>query len=96
MSERTSGAFGETMHLNKDLVEKEGELVAARQENSNLNDQFAQQSDHLNGMMTSYADKERALQSELDDKNYNIDDLQTDIVMLKAELNDSTDKPQLL
>ena len=78
-----------SMHLNKDLVEKEEELVAARQENYNLNNQLAQQSDHLNGMMTSYADKERALQNELDEKNYNIDDLQADIVMLKAELNDA-------
>ena len=78
-----------SMHLNKDLVEKEEELVAAKQENYNLNNQLAQQSDHLNGMMTSYADKERALQNELDNKNYNIDDLQADIVMLKAELNDA-------
>ena len=77
------------MDLNKDLVEKKEELVVARQEMSNLNNQLAQQTDHLNGMMTSYADKERTLQNELDDKNYNIDDLQADIVMLKAELNDA-------
>ena len=78
-----------SMHLNKDLVEKEEELVVARQEMSNLNNQLAKQSDHLNGMMTSYADKERALQNELDDKNTNIDHLHDDNVMLKAELDDA-------
>ena len=78
-----------SMHLNKDLVEKEKELVVARQEMSNLNNQLAQQSDHLNGMMTSYADKEQELQNELDDKNTNIDHLRDDNVMLKAELGDA-------
>ena len=56
------------MHLDKDLAEKEEELVVARQEMSDLNNQLVQQSDHLSGMLTNYVDKERALQNELGDK----------------------------
>ena len=51
---------------------------------SNLHCQLVQQSDHLSGMMTTYADKERALQNELDDKNTNVDNL-----MQKVELDDA-------
>ena len=51
---------------------------------SNLHCQLVQQSDHLSGMMTSYADKEWALQNELDDKNTNVDNL-----MQKVELDDA-------
>ena len=41
------------MHMNKDLIEKEEELVVARQEMSDLNNQLVQQSDHLTDI---YAD----------------------------------------
>ena len=51
---------------------------------SSMHCQLVQQSDHLSGMITSYADKERALQNELDDKNTNVDNL-----MQKVELDDA-------
>ena len=51
---------------------------------TNLHCQLVQQSDHLSGMMTNYADKERALHNELDDKNTNVDNL-----MQKVELDDA-------
>ena len=51
---------------------------------SNLHCQLIQQSDHLSGVMTNYADKEWALQNELDDKNTNVDNL-----MQKVELDDA-------
>ena len=51
--------------------------------------QLMQQSDHLGGMMTSHADKERALQNELEDKNTDVDNLHADNVLLKAELDDT-------
>ena len=78
-----------TMHLNKGLVEKKEELVVARQEISDLNNQLAQQSDRLSGMMKRYADKEGALQNELYDKNTSIDDVHAGNVLLKAELDDA-------
>ena len=40
------------------VIEKGVELVTTRSEMSNLHCQLIQQSDHLNGMMTSYADME--------------------------------------
>ena len=51
---------------------------------SSMHCQLVQRSDHLSGMMTNYADKERALQNELDNKNTNVDNL-----MQKVELDDS-------
>ena len=51
---------------------------------SSMHCQLVQQSDHLSGMMTNYANKEWALQNELDDKNTNVDNL-----MQKVELDDA-------
>ena len=51
---------------------------------SNLHCQLVQQSDHLSGMMTNYADKELVWQNKLDDKNTNVDNL-----MQKVELDDA-------
>ena len=51
---------------------------------SSMHCQLVQQSDHLSGMMTNYADKEWALHNELDDKNTNVDNL-----MQKVELDDA-------
>ena len=51
---------------------------------SSMHCQLVQQSDHLSGMMTNYADEEQALQNELDDKNTNVDNL-----MQKVELDDA-------
>ena len=51
---------------------------------SNLHCQLVQQSDHLSGMMTNYADKEWLWQNELDDRNTNVDNL-----MQKVELDDA-------
>ena len=90
----------ENMHkiftLEQAITEKGAELVTSRSEMSNLHCQLVQQSDHLSDMMTSYADKEQALQNELDDKNTNIDNLHADNALLKAELNDAKHVIQLL
>ena len=50
----------------------------------NLHCQLVRQSDDLSGMMTSYVNKERALQNELDNKNANVDNL-----IQKVELDDA-------
>ena len=83
----------ENMHkiftLEQAIIEKGEEFVTTRSELSNLHSQLIQQSDQLSGIMTSYANKERAMQNELDDKNTNIDNLHADNVLLKAELDDA-------
>ena len=83
----------ENMHkiftLEQAIIEKGEEFVTTRSELSNLHSQLIQQSDQLSGIMTSYANKERAMQNELDDKNTNIDNLHADNILLKAELDDA-------
>ena len=83
-------------NLQKEVAVKEGELVAVKNEMSNLHHQLLHQSDLLSATMTSYADKQQALQYELADKEKIIDELQANNEMYKAELNDDQDFIQQL
>ena len=58
---------------------------------SNLHQQLKQPSDLLSDVKTDFADKEKALQYEMADKEQTIENLQTDIKICKAELNDIKD-----
>ena len=83
-------------NLQKEVAVKEGELAAVKNEMSNLHHQLLHQSDLLSATMTSYADKQQALQYELADKEKIIDELQANNEMYKAELNDDQDFIQQL
>ena len=64
---------------------------------SNLHHQLLHlQPDLLSATMTSYADKQQALQNEVADKEKIIDELQANNEMYKAELNDDKDFIQQL
>ena len=77
------------MHLNNDLIEKEEELVVARQEISDLNNQLAQQPYQLNAKI---ADNQNLQNTMANKKSINwriVDKLELDNEMLKAELHDA-------
>ena len=82
--------------LQQEAAEKGEELAAAKSEMSNLHHQLVQQSDLLSATMTSYAGKEQAFQNVLADKERIIGNLQSDIEMYMAKLNDSKDLMQQL
>ena len=82
--------------LQQEVVEKGEELAASKSEMSNLYHQLVQQSDLLSATMTSYAEKEQAFQNVLADKERIIGNLQSDIEMYMAKLNDSKDLMQQL
>ena len=63
---------------------------------SNLHHQMVQQSDVLSTAMTSYAEKEQIFQSVLADKERIIDELQSDVEIYTAKLNDVKDSKQQL
>ena len=78
-----------SMHLNNDIIEKEEELVVARQEISDLNNQLAQQSYQLNAEI---ADKQNLQNTMANKKSINwriIDKLELDNEMFKAKLHDA-------
>ena len=82
--------------LQQEVEEKGEELVTTKSEMSNLHHQMVQQSDVLSAAMTSYAEKEQIFQSVLADKERIIDDLQSDVEMYTAKLNDVKDSKQQL
>ena len=82
--------------LQQEVEEKGEELVTTKSEMSNLHHQMVQQSDVLSAAMTSYAEKEQIFQSVLADKERIIDELQSDVEMYTAKLNDVKDSKQQL
>ena len=78
--------------LQQEVEEKGEELVTTKSEISNLYHQLVQQSDLLSAAMT----KEQAFHSILADKERIIDQLQSDIEMYSAKLNDVKDSMQQL
>ena len=83
------------MHLNNDLMEKEEELVVARQEISDLNNQLAQQSFRLRAEM---ADKQKLQNTLAKRKNINwriVDELELDNEIFKAKLHDAEELMQI-
>ena len=82
--------------LQQEVEEKGEELVTTKSEMSNLRHQMVQQSDVLSATMTSYAEKEQTLQSVLADKERIIYQLQSDVEMYTAKLNDVKDSKQQL
>ena len=82
--------------LQQEVKEKGEELVTTKSEMSNLHHQMVQQSDLLSAAMTSYAEKERIFQSVLADKERIVDELQSDVEMYTAKLNDVKDSKQQL
>ena len=90
------GELEKASNLQQEVPVKEGELAATNSEMSNLHHQLLHQSDLLSAPMTSYADKQQALQNELADKEKIIDELQADNEMYKVELNDNKDFIQQL
>ena len=79
--------------LQQEVAEKGEELAAAKSEMSNLHHELVQQS---SATMKSYAEKELAFQNVLADKERIIGNLQSDIEMYMAKLNDSKDLMQQL
>ena len=79
--------------LQQEVAEKGEELAAAKSEMSNLHHQLVQQS---SATMKSYAEKEQGFQNVLADKERIIGNLQSDIEMYMAKLNDSKDLIQQL
>ena len=79
--------------LQQEVAEKGEELATAKSEMSKLHHQLVQQSDLLSATMTSYAEKEQAFQN---DKERIISNLQSDVEMYMAKLNDSKDLMQQL
>ena len=82
--------------LQQEVEDKGEELVTTKSEMSNLHHQMVQQSDVLSATMTSYAEKEQTLQSVLADKERIIYQLQSDVEMYTAKLNDVKDSKQQL
>ena len=82
--------------LQQEVTEKGEELAAAKSEMSNLHHELVKQSDLLSATMTSYAEKEQAFQNVLADKERIIGNLQSDVEMYMAKLNDSKDLMQQL
>ena len=82
--------------LQQEVEEKGEELVTTKSEMSNLHHQMVQQSDVLSTAMTSYAEKEQIFQSVLADKERIIDELQSDVEIYTAKLNDVKDSKQQL
>ena len=82
--------------LQQEVEEKGEELVTTKSEMSNLHHQMVQQSDVLSATMTSYAEKEQTLQSVLADKERIIYQLQSDVEMYTAKLNNVKDSKQQL
>ena len=79
--------------LQQEVAENGEELAAAKSEMSNLHHELVQQS---SATMKSYAEKEQAFQNVLADKERIIGNLQSDIEMYMAKLNDSKDLMQQL
>ena len=84
------------LSLQQEVAEKGEELTLTKSEMSNLHHQLVQQSDQFSTTMTDYADKEKAFEDMLVDKQRIIDTLQSDIEMYTAKLNDSKDLMQQL
>ena len=84
------------LSLQQEVAEKGEELTLTKSEMSNLHHQLVQQSNHLSTTMMDYADKEKAFEHMLVDKQRIIDTLQSDIEMYTAKLNDSKDLMQQL
>ena len=84
------------LSLQQEVEEKGEELALTKSEMSNLHHQFMQQSDLFSTTMKDYAEKEKAFESMLVDKQRIIDTLQSDIEMYTTKLNDSKDLMQQL
>ena len=75
------------LNIEKEMVQKEEELVMTAKEISDLHYELTQQSDLLT---TEKADKQ-SMKRELADKNQFINELQSDIAMCKVEVKDTKD-----
>ena len=84
------------LSLQQEVEEKGEELALTKSEMSNLHHQLMQQSDLFSTTMKDYAEKEKAFESMLVDKQRMIDTLQSDIEMYTTKLNDSKDLMQQL
>ena len=84
------------LSLQQEVEEKGEELTLTKSEMSNLHHQLMQQSDLFSTTMKDYAEKEKAFESTLVDKQRIIDTLQSDIEMYTTKLNDSKDLMQQL
>ena len=96
LEEQTREESEKVSDLQQELAVKEQELVATKNEMSNLHHQLLQQSDLLSATMTSYADKQQASHYVLADKEKIIEELQADNEKYKSELNDAKDFMQQL